>query len=175
MAVCRYQPKQESHNDPRTQTLFFHYHRVDKPIIVSRSPQTGKRQLIPIIGGSVSGQLRGHVLPGGVDSQIIEPDGTCRLSARYALQVAEGTVYVENNGIRRVPAQYHDQLFADDMRFFSDIPPEAIYFRTVPTFEVDAPALSWLTTSLFICAGGRTRGWGDARLLSGGLIFTFCI
>ena len=98
-----------------------------------------------------------YVLPGGVDSQIIEPDGTCRLSARYALQVAEGTVYVENNGIRRVPAQYHDQLFADDMRFFSDIPPEAIYFRTVPTFEVDAPALSWLTTSLFICAGGRTQ------------------
>ncbi|MBM5552688.1 DUF3237 family protein, partial [Klebsiella quasipneumoniae] len=92
-----------------------------------------------------------------VDSQIIEPDGTCRLSARYALQVAEGTVYVENNGIRRVPAQYHDQLFADDMRFFSDIPPEAIYFRTVPTFEMDAPALSWLTTSLFICAGGRTQ------------------
>ncbi|MFV3239698.1 DUF3237 family protein, partial [Klebsiella pneumoniae] len=40
--------------------------QVDKPIIVSRSPQTGKRQLIPIIGGSVSGQLRGHVLPGGV-------------------------------------------------------------------------------------------------------------
>ncbi len=40
---------------------------------------------------------------------------------------------------------------------FSDIPPEAIYFRTVPTFEVDAPALSWLTTSLFICAGGRTQ------------------
>ncbi len=28
--------------------------QVDKPIIVSRSPQTGKRQLIPIVGGSVS-------------------------------------------------------------------------------------------------------------------------
>ncbi|WP_264755362.1 DUF3237 family protein [Klebsiella pneumoniae] len=80
-----------------------------------------------------------------------------RCAVPSTLQVAEGTVYVENNGIRRVPAQYHDQLFADDMRFFSDIPPEAIYFRTVPTFEVDAPALSWLTTSLFICAGGRTQ------------------
>ncbi|URL78882.1 DUF3237 domain-containing protein [Klebsiella pneumoniae] len=157
MAACRYQPKQESHNDPELRHCFSITIQVDKPIIVSRSPQTGKRQLIPIVGGSVSGQLRGQVLPGGVDSQIIEPDGTCRLSARYALQVAEGTVYVENNGIRRVPAQYHDQLFADDMRFFSDIPPEAIYFRTVPTFEVDAPALSWLTTSLFICAGGRTQ------------------
>ncbi|SAL92367.1 hypothetical protein KPHVMX_400102 [Klebsiella pneumoniae] len=26
VAARRYQPKQESHNDPRTQTLFFHYH-----------------------------------------------------------------------------------------------------------------------------------------------------
>ncbi|MER1334040.1 hypothetical protein KHA92_25980, partial [Klebsiella pneumoniae] len=26
VAACRYQLKQESHNDPRTQTLFFHYH-----------------------------------------------------------------------------------------------------------------------------------------------------
>lgn len=43
------------------------------------------------------------------------------------------------------------------MRFFSDIPPEDIYFRTVPTFEVDASALRWLTTSLFICSGGRTQ------------------
>jgi hypothetical protein len=43
------------------------------------------------------------------------------------------------------------------MRFFSDIPPEDIYFRTVPTFEVDTPALRWLTTSLFICSGGRTQ------------------
>ncbi len=137
MAVCRYQPKQESHNDPRTQTLFSITIRVDKPIIVSRSPQTGKRQLIPIIGGSVSGQLRGHVLPGGVDSQIIEPDGTCRLSARYALQVAEGTVYVENNGIRRVPAQYHDQLFADDMRFLA-------IFRQKPSIFAPCPPLRWM-------------------------------
>ncbi len=111
--------------------------RVDKPIIVSRSPQTGKRQLIPIVGGSVSGQLRGHVLPGGVDSQIIEPDGTCRLSARYALQVAEGTVYVENNGIRRVPAQYHDQLFADDMRFLA-------IFRQKPSIFAPCPPLRWM-------------------------------
>lgn len=131
--------------------------QVDKPIIVSRSPQTGKRQLIPIVGGSVSGQLRGHVLPGGVDSQIIEPDG--HLQAVRPLCPAGGGRHslcgktMASAGCRPVSCQ----LFADDMRFFSDIPPEAIYFRTVPTFEVDAPALSWLTTSLFICAGGRTQ------------------
>jgi hypothetical protein len=54
--------------------------------------------------------IRGHVLPGGVDSQIVEPDGTCRLSARYALHVEEGTVYIENNGIRRLPEEYIERL-----------------------------------------------------------------
>lgn len=131
--------------------------QVAKPIPVSHSPETGKRQLIPIESGVVSGELTGHVLPGGVDSQIILPDGSCRLSARYAIQVAQGCVYIENNGLRRIPEAYHQHLFADDMSFFSDLPPEDIYFRTIPRFEVDTPALVWLTHSLFICAGNRTR------------------
>lgn len=131
--------------------------QVAKPTLVSRSPETGKRQLIPIESGVVSGELTGHVLPGGVDSQIILPDGTCQLSARYAIQVEQGCVYIENNGIRRIPEAYRKHLFADDMSFFSELPPEDIYFRTVPRFEVDTPALSWLTDSLFICAGIRTR------------------
>lgn len=114
------------------------------------------------------------MLPGGVDSQIIEPDGTCRLSARYALQVEEGTVYVENNGIRRVPARYHDQLFADDMRFLA-------LFRRKKSIFAPSPPSRWipraqLANHLAVYLRGRTySGWGDARFLSGGLIFTFCI
>lgn len=77
--------------------------QVDKPVIVSRSPQSGKRQLIPILSGTVRGELNGHVLPGGVDSQIVEPDGTCRLSARYALHVEEGTVYIETTAFAAYP------------------------------------------------------------------------
>lgn len=130
--------------------------RVDSPIVVSNSPSRGKRQLIPILGGSISGALEGEVLPGGVDSQIIEPDGVCRLSARYALRVNEGTVYVENNGIRRVPEAWKEHLFGDDMRFFNQLSAEDIYFRTAPVFEVSAPELDWLTNSLFVCSANRT-------------------
>lgn len=131
--------------------------QVDKPIVVSNNPQTGKRQLIPILSGTVRGDIQGHVLPGGVDSQIIEPDGVCRLSARYALQVAEGTVYIENNGIRRVPDAFRERLFSDDMRFFNQLDPADIYFRTVPSFEVDTPELQWLTNAIFICSANRTQ------------------
>ncbi|MBJ3816127.1 DUF3237 family protein, partial [Shimwellia pseudoproteus] len=87
---------------------------VDKPIVVSNSTISGKRQLIPILGGKISGSLTGEVLPGGIDSQIIEPNGVCRLSARYALRVAEGTVYIENNGMRRVPEACKDKLFTKE-------------------------------------------------------------
>lgn len=117
--------------------------QVDKPIIVSRSPQSGKRQLIPILSGTVRGELNGHVLPGGVDSQIVEPDGTCRLSARYALHVEEGTVYIENNGIRRLPEEYKERLFGDDMRFL------AIFRRKLSIF-VPYRLLKWMRLR---CAG----------------------
>lgn len=129
---------------------------VDKPVVISSSPLKGKRQLIPIRSGTVSGALNGQVMPGGIDSQFIDPDGICRLSARYALQVGQGTVYVENNGVRRVPDAFKEKLFGDDMRFFDELPPSQIYFRSVPVFETDVPELSWLTTSVFICAAERT-------------------
>ena len=31
----------------------------------------------------------------------------------------------------------------------------AIYFRCVPTFETDDPALTWLMRSIFVCTGER--------------------
>lgn len=131
---------------------------VDPPIIVNRTPEGGKRQLIPIRGGVVSGQLEGQVMPGGVDSQIIRADGLCELSARYAIQTTSGhNVYLENNGIRRVPEPWRGALFGDDMAFFNQIPTEAIYFRATPRFEIYHPTLSWLRENIFICSGERSE------------------
>ena len=62
--------------------------KVDKPIVVGQDGKNGCRQLIPILSGTVEGkdpdgnELRGRVMPGGVDSQVIRPDGKCCLSAR---------------------------------------------------------------------------------------------
>lgn len=130
--------------------------RVDKPVVINATAEGGKRQLISILEGKVSGRLKGFVLPGGIDSQIIHPDGTCHLSARYGLQTDQGTVYVENNGIRRIPAEWRKRLFDEDMSFFNQIPQEDIYFKAVPKFEVYSDALRWMTESIFICTGQRT-------------------
>jgi hypothetical protein len=130
--------------------------RVDKPVVINATAEGGKRQLISILEGKVSGKINGFVLPGGIDSQIIQPDGTCHLSARYGLQTEHGTVYVENNGIRRIPVEWRHRLFDQDMSFFNDIPAEDIYFKAVPTFEVYSEALRWMTESVFICSGQRS-------------------
>ncbi|MBF9002580.1 MULTISPECIES: DUF3237 family protein [Vibrio] len=131
--------------------------QVDKPHVVSCDKVYGKRQLIPIASGVVSGEITGEVLPGGIDSQVIDSDGLCHLSARYAIKTHNGaSFYIENNGIRRIPEQWRDQLFAEDMRFFNEIPAQDIYFKTVPTFEVYDDSLKWLTESVFICTAQRT-------------------
>lgn len=130
--------------------------RVDKPVVINATAEGGKRQLISILEGKVSGKINGFVLPGGIDSQIIQPDGTCHLSARYGLQTEHGTVYVENNGIRRIPVEWRHRLFDQDMSFFNDIPAQDIYFKAVPTFEVYSEALRWMTESVFVCSGQRS-------------------
>ncbi|XAW87816.1 DUF3237 domain-containing protein [Vibrio sp. CDRSL-10 TSBA] len=131
--------------------------QVSKPVVVSNDKELGKRQLIPIESGVVSGALSGKVLPGGIDSQIIDKDGLCRLSARYAIETDQGqTFYIENNGIRRIPQEWREQLFSDDMSFFNQLAPEEIYFKTTPNFEVYSSELKWLTESLFVCSAQRS-------------------
>lgn len=132
--------------------------RVTRPVVVSNDPVKGKRQLIPIESGIVTGEVQGKVLPGGIDSQIIAADGLCSLSARYAIETEQGdTFYIENNGIRRIPEAYRARLFEDDMSFFNEIDQADIYFKAVPTFEVYSERLDWLRQYVFICSAQRTE------------------
>lgn len=127
--------------------------RVAKPIVVGQDDVVGRRQLIPITSGEVTGPdgIKGTVLPGGVDSQIIRPDGKCELSARYAIQMDDGAcIYVENNGIRTVPEEWVKDVVAGKF-----VDPSLYYFCTVPTFEVYDPKYKWLTTHIFVCCATR--------------------
>lgn len=125
---------------------------VDIPILVGQDEVVGRRQLIPILSGVVTGaDFNGKVLPGGIDSQIIRPNGKCELSARYAIELDDGaTIYIENNGIRRVPGE-----FVDDVKAGKFVDPSVYYFRTVPTFEVYDEKYQWLTSYNFVCTATR--------------------
>lgn len=121
---------------------------VDKPILIGQDEIVGRRQLIPILSGKVKGKgFKGKVLPGGIDSQIIRPDGKCELSARYAIQLDDGArIYIENNGIRTVPPEYVEAVKQGQF-----VDPNVYYFRTVPTFETYDEKYKWMMNSIFVC------------------------
>ena len=115
----------------------------------------GRRRIIPITGGSVSGQVNGAVLPGGADFQLVVSETCADLDARYLLRLddadwAGAHVFVQNRALRRGSAEDIAKLVRGE-----PVDPAAIYFRCVPTFEVSHPSLAWLTESIFVGTGAR--------------------
>lgn len=128
---------------------------VGAPIEIGKTA-TGVRRMIPILGGEVSGpRIKGRILPGGADYQLIRSDGVAELQARYAIETEEGhRIYVENSGLRHGPAEAMERL-----RRGEPVDPALIYFRTTTKFEVEISErtenYSWLTRQIFVCAGVR--------------------
>ena len=125
--------------------------QVAPPLEVGQVPQ-GLRRIVPILGGTFEGPaLKGKILPGGADWQIIRADGFSELDTRYTLQTDEGQIiYVQNAGIRHAAPEVMKQLLAGQ-----PVDPSLVYFRTVATFETTAPELQWLTNAIMIGTGQR--------------------
>lgn len=58
----------------------------------------GVVRVIPITGGTFAGpNIKGEVLSGGEDSQLVRPDGDTELNARYLLKTDDGYVILVTN------------------------------------------------------------------------------
>jgi len=114
--------------------------------------QAGHRRVVPIAGGLVSGpRLQGRVLPGGADWQILRPDGTADLDARYTIQTDGGAlIYVANRGVRHGPPEVLQRLNRGE-----HVDPGSYYFRTAATFETSAAECLWLTRAIVLGVGER--------------------
>ena len=125
--------------------------QVGPPTELGEVPR-GRRRIIPILGGTFEGpNVRGKVLAGGADWQIVRADGLAELDTRYMLQTDVGSlVYIQNAGIRHAPPDVTKKLLAGQ-----PVDPSQVYFKTVPTFETSAPELQWLTRSIFVGTGER--------------------
>ena len=107
----------------------------------------GKRRMIPILGGQLTGPgvdgvpMKGVVLPGGADYQVIVSDTVAELDARYMLELEGGQrIYICNRALRRAPAEITAKLARGE-----PVDPALVYFRSTPSFEVAAPELEWMT------------------------------
>ena len=65
-----------------------------------RSGIDGYLRVIPIVGGSVEGRVRGSVVSGGADWNTEKPNGDAHVFAKYMLETDDGEyIAVENEGI----------------------------------------------------------------------------
>jgi hypothetical protein len=124
--------------------------RVGRAIDLGTTPH-GTRRIVPILGGTFAGSgLKGKILSGGADQQLIRSDGVAEISARYVMRTHGGDlIHVINSGIRRGRPEVMARLNSGH-----EANPAEYYFRTVPRFESSAPRCAWLMQSIFI-------GWGQ--------------
>jgi hypothetical protein len=105
----------------------------------------GEVIMIPF-SGTVAGQLfNGRILPGGVDTQTVDPNGVRHMSARYMLEGTDQTgqpccIYIDNNGWFTGPPQ--------------------MPFKTIPTFYTDSRSLAPYLHSRRFRAEGHPRQGG---------------
>jgi hypothetical protein len=112
----------------------------------------GERRIVPIVGGEVEGpELRGQILPGGADWQVVCSDQTALLEARYTVQTDDGAlVYVRNLGIRHGPPEALERLQRGEV-----VDPADYYFRSSPRFESSHPRYAWLSRIVAVASGAR--------------------
>ncbi len=112
----------------------------------------GIRRMVPILSGSFEGpDIRGTLLPGGIDWQIARPDGITEIEAHYSLQTDDGAlIRVINRGFRHGPPEVMQRLANGEA-----VNPAEYYFRAAPSFEAPAGRYDWLNRHLFISTGER--------------------
>ncbi|MFO1194830.1 MAG: DUF3237 family protein [Rhodoferax sp.] len=94
----------------------------------------GERFIVDILGGSFEGPgLRGRVLPGGADRQLLRPDGVKELCAIYEMQTDDGTV-----------------LSIDNRVIVDESVPSQRYARSVVRIAAPAGRHEWLNRRLFV-------------------------
>lgn len=118
---------------------------------LGRTP-VGERRVIGILGGRAEGpKLKGRVLPGGADWQVIRSDGAADIEARYIIESDDGgRVLVSSEGLRHGPAEVLEKIARGE-----NVDPKLYYFRTVMRFETAEPSLDWLNRILALARGKR--------------------
>jgi hypothetical protein len=131
----------------------FHVHAELAEIQQFGKSPIGERRVVDILGGRVEGRrLSGRVLP-GADWQVVWPDGTTDLMARYGIETDSGArILVRSDGLRHGAPEVLAQLARGE-----PVDPSRYYFRTVMRFEAGHPSIDWLNRIIAIAVGAREK------------------
>ena len=117
--------------------------QIDPTIAHGHTP-FGERFRVPITGGVFAGErLRGTVVPGGADWQLVRADGWMIIEADYFMRTDDGIdVHVRNVGLWGEPD--------------ADLP--GGYSITTPIYEAPLGRYTWLNQRIFTCRLWQAQG-----------------
>ncbi len=140
---------------PKLELLYRVSVTVATPQLFGPTPQAGgERRIINITGGEFSGaRLKGVILEGGADWQVIRNDGVAQLEARFTMRTDDGALlYVRNFGYRHGAPEVIARLFSGEL-----VDPATYYFRMTPLVETGDPRYAWLNSLILVGSGMRTK------------------
>jgi hypothetical protein len=84
---------------PKTEFVYEAIFDLDPMLKLGDGP-LGERRIVPITGGTFAGpKIKGTVLRGGADRQLVRKDGAKMLNALYELQTDDGAIITVNNRV----------------------------------------------------------------------------
>ena len=112
----------------------------------------GTRRFIPVTGGTFEGaRLRGKLLPGGADCQLIRPDGVAELDVRATFQTHDGVIFLMRGlGLRHGAPEVMARIAAGEPVLSSEY-----YFRESMIFEAPKGPYDWLNRLIAVGTGER--------------------
>lgn len=122
------------------------------PLDLGETP-SGHRRVIPITGGQIAGpRMRGEILPGGADWQVVQPDGWVAVEARYTARTESGQlISIVSRGVRHGSPAIMSMLLAGES------PDSSEYrFRTAIAFETTEQSdYGWLNHIVAVASAIR--------------------
>jgi hypothetical protein len=111
----------------------------------------GERRYVPLTGGTVSGEIEGRIVEGGIDWQWQRPDGVLDIAAHYVIETRDGAlIEVQSTGLRHGPPEVMAALARGDA-----VPADTYYFRTAIRFTTGHANWQHLNRLLAVAVGRR--------------------
>jgi uncharacterized protein DUF3237 len=112
----------------------------------------GSRRTATLSGGTFEGpRLRGTILPGSTDWQLLRADGVLEMDLRFTLQTDDGAlISMTSCGLRHGPPEIIAALGRGET-----VDPGSYYFRTMPRFETAHAGYAFLNRLVAVASGDR--------------------
>jgi hypothetical protein len=112
----------------------------------------GTRRTAPLGGGTFEGpRLRGSILPGSTDWQLLRSDGVLEMDLRFTLRTDDGAlISMSAFGLRHGPSEVIAAISRGEA-----VDPSTYYFRTMPRFATAHPAYLYLNRLVAVASGDR--------------------